>query len=51
MGKLGKWEKIGPVVLLVVTEDSKELFNFLVNTFSFSVSLRMEGSGQGLLNI
>ena len=51
MGKLSKWEKIGPVVLLVVTEDLKKLFNFLVNVFSFSISLRMVGSGQRLLNV
>ncbi len=44
--KLGKWQPIGPVVLSVVDEDSKVLFDFLVDSFSLSVGLWVKGRGR-----
>jgi hypothetical protein len=51
VGKLSKWEKVSPIVCLVVAEDSKELLNFLIDAFHFSISLRMKHCGQGLINV
>ena len=51
VGKFGKREEICPVTGLVVAENTKELFNFLVDAFCFSVSLGVKGSRQGLVNI
>jgi hypothetical protein len=42
---------MGPVVCLVVAEDSEKLFNFLVDAFCFSIGLRVKGSGKGLVNV
>ena len=42
---------MGPVVCLVVAEDSEELFDFLIDTFCFSVGLRVKGGGKGLVNV
>ena len=44
MGKFGKGKQISPVVLLVVTENMKELFNFLIY-------VGVKGRGQGLVYI
>ncbi len=41
--ELCEWEPIGPVVLSIVNKDSEVLFNFLVNSFSLTICLRMEG--------
>ena len=51
VGKLSKKEQMSPIVLLIVTEDVKELFNFLIYAFCFTICLRMEGHGQGLVYI
>jgi hypothetical protein len=45
VGEFSEWEKISPIVCLVVAEDSKELFNFLVDMFRFAIGLGMEGCG------
>ena len=51
VGKFGKGEEMCPVIGLIVAENTKELFNFLVDAFYFSISLGVEGSRQGLVNI
>jgi hypothetical protein len=42
---------MSPIVLLIVTEDAKELFNFLVYAFRFSISLWVESCRQGLIYV
>ena len=42
---------MSPIVLLVVTEDVKELFNFLVYVFCFTICLGVKGHGQGLVYV
>ena len=32
---------VGPVVLALVAEDAKVLFDFLIHTFSFTIALRV----------
>ena len=46
VGKFGKWEQVCPVILLEVTEDMEELFNFLVYVFGFAVCLWVKGCGE-----
>jgi hypothetical protein len=45
VGKLGKGKEIGPIVLLEVAKDMEELFDFLVDSFRFSIGLWMKGGG------
>ena len=40
-----------PVIGLVVAEDTKELFDFLVDIFCLSIGSRVIGNGQGLFNV
>ena len=47
MGEFGMGNIIGPRSRVVSAEDSKVRFDFLVYLFSFSVSLRVIGSGEG----
>ena len=42
---------MSPIVLLVVAEDVKELFHFLVYVFCFTIGLGVEGRRQGLIYI
>jgi hypothetical protein len=42
---------MSPIVLLVVAEDAKELFHFLVYTFCFIIGLGVEGRRQGLIYV
>ena len=35
------WEMISPVVLSLIVEDVKILFDFLVHSFSFTIALRV----------
>ncbi len=46
MREFGKREPITPVCLSVIDEDSKILFDLLVNSFSLSISLWVEGCGR-----
>ena len=50
MGKFNKRKEICPVVLLVIAEYSEVLFNFLVDSFCFSICLGMESCGEGLID-
>jgi hypothetical protein len=50
VGKLGEREKVNPIVLLEVAKDAEKLFNFLVDTFCFSICLWVECGGQGGFN-
>ncbi len=43
MCKLREREPIGPVVLSIVNEDSEVLLDLLVNSFSLTICLGMEG--------
>ncbi len=43
MRKLCERQPVGPIVLLIVNKDSKVLFDFLVNSFSLAICLRMPG--------
>ena len=43
VGELGNGNPFIPVVLLSVDEESKELFDFLVDSFGLSISLRVVG--------
>ena len=47
MREFCKWEEVCPVILLVITKDSEILFDFLVDSFCFSVCLGMEVLGCG----
>jgi hypothetical protein len=42
---------MSPIVLLIVIKDAKELFNFLVYTFHFSIHLGVESCRQGLIYV
>ena len=42
---------MSPIVLLVVAEDAKELFHFLVYTFCFTIGLGVKGYRQGLIYV
>src|SRR5580658_2650981 len=42
---------MSPIVLLVVAENAKELFHFLVYAFCFTIGLGVESGGQGLIHI
>ena len=42
---------MSPIVLLVVAEDAKELFHFLVYVFCFTICLGVEGHRQGLIYV
>ena len=42
---------MSPIVLLVVAEDAKELFHFLIYVFCFTICLRVEGHRQGLIYV
>ena len=42
---------MSPIVLLVVAENAKELFHFLVYAFCFTIGLGVEGHRQGLIYI
>jgi hypothetical protein len=46
VGKFSKWEQVFPIVLLKVTEDMEELFDFLVYTFGFAICLWVKGCGE-----
>ena len=48
VGKFHKREELRPIVLLVVAKDPEELFNLLVDSFHFSIRLRVKGCGEGL---
>ena len=43
-----KGEELQPIVLLEVTKDMEELFNFLVDSFCFSINLGVEGHREGM---
>ena len=49
MGEFSKGNMLCPGSRIGATEDPKIGFYFLVNSFSFSVSLRVVGSGEGKL--
>jgi hypothetical protein len=51
VGKFGEWEQVCPIVLLEVTEDMEELFDFLVYMFGFTVCLWVKGCGERRFNI
>ena len=42
---------MSPIVLLVVAENAKELFHFLVYAFCFTIGLRVESRRQGLIYV
>ena len=42
---------MSPIVLLVVAENAKELFHFLVYAFCFTISLGVESRRQGLVYV
>ena len=42
---------MSPIVLLVVAEDAKELFHFLIYAFCFTICLRMKDHRQGLIYV
>ena len=42
---------MSPIVLLIVTEDTKELFNFLIYAFRFTIGLGVESCKLGLVYI
>ena len=42
---------MSPIVLLVVAENAKELFDFLVYAFCFTIGLRVESRRQGLIYV
>ena len=42
---------MSPIVLLVIAEDAKELFHFLIYTFCFSICLGVEGRRQDLIYV
>ena len=42
---------MSPIVLLVVAENVKELFHFLVYAFCFTIGLGVEGRRQGLIHV
>jgi hypothetical protein len=50
VGKFCKREEMCPIILLIIAEDSEELFNFLVDSFSFTIGLRVKDGGKGLIN-
>ena len=47
MSELSKGDVLSPGSRVGATEDPKVSFHFLVNTFSFSIGLRMISSGEG----
>ena len=47
VGKLHMGDFIGPGTRVAATEDLKVCFNFLIDSFSFAIRLRMVGSGKG----
>jgi hypothetical protein len=47
VGEFGKGEEVNPVVLLEVAKDTEKLFDFLVDSFCFSICLWVECGGQG----
>ena len=47
MGEFSKGNVLGPGSRVRATEDPKISFYFLVHTFSFPVSLRLIGGGEG----
>ena len=47
MGKFSVGNGVGPSGGLVSTENAEVCFNFLVDAFSFSISLWMVGGGEG----
>jgi hypothetical protein len=49
MDEFGKRKHGGPSGLVIGTEDAKVNFEFLVNLFSFSITLGVEGGGKGVL--
>ena len=49
VGEFSKGNMLCPGSRIGATEDPKIGFYFLVNSFSFSVSLRVVGSGEGKL--
>ena len=36
IGKLGKWDPIGPVILVMIDKNSEEGLNFLVHSFGLT---------------
>ena len=42
--KLGQWEEVDPIILLVVDVHPKILFQDLVDSFGLAISLRVVGS-------
>lgn len=51
MGKFSEKEELRPIVLLIITECSQELFKFLIDTFCSSVRLGVVGCGESLGNL
>jgi len=49
MDEFGEGEHGCPRCLVVGAKDAEVDFEFLVNSFSLSVGLRVEGSGEGIL--
>jgi len=47
VGKFGMGNLFGPRGRVCATEDVEVSFHFLVNVFSFSIGLRVVGSGKG----
>ena len=41
---------IGPVVLTLVAEDAKILFDFLIHSFGFTITLRVVSRGETCFN-
>lgn len=46
MGKLGEWEEVGPVILLVTDVGPEVLFHDCVNAVSLSVGFGVKHGGQ-----
>jgi hypothetical protein len=49
MNEFSEWEHGCPASLVIGTEDTKVDFEFLVNSFSLAVALRVECGGKGVL--
>jgi len=49
MNKFGEGKHGCPRRLVVGTKDAEVDFEFLINSFSLSIGLRVEGGGEGIL--
>ena len=48
--KLGNWQPVGPIVLVVVNEHTEVGLNFLVDMLCLAIGLWMVGGGRGKAN-